>query len=301
MNIKYIKQAAIDKAKWDTCVKQARCSHPYALSDYLDAITDAKWNALVMGDYDAVMPLPARQKMGIQYVYQPFYAQQLGIYTSTTIDVSLEQAFIQAIPKHYSYIDIQLNYSHPVSKHQKCNLILDLNQTRDTLYVNYSNNLKRNIQKALQYNLQFKKLDELQTFLSFAKQIMLNENQAIYSTSIYNTLEKISKMLFSKGIAHIYQVSYQDEICTMMLVVEYRNRLINLVPLTSSKGKEVSSSPFLYHQLIQQSAGSPKYFDFEGSEIAGVKQFYKQFGAIEEYYPILKINRLPIWMRWFKK
>ncbi|MEI6310657.1 MAG: hypothetical protein WCP57_00215 [Bacteroidota bacterium] len=301
MNIKYILYAAIDKVKWDACVKQARCTHPYALSAYLDATTESKWNALVLGDYEVVMPLAVRQKMGVQYLYQPFYSQQLGIYSLVAIDESIEQAFINAIPRNFSYIDIQLNYTHPVSLNQKCNLILDLNHPKEELYANYSNNLKRNIQKALQQPLQWNKCDETHTYLTFAKQVMLEEQQSIYSTAIYASLERLTKMLFSMGIAQIYQVRYHDEICTMMLLIEYRNRLINLAPLTTNKGKEVLSSPFLYHQLIQQYAGTPIYFDFEGSEIKGVKQFYKQFGATEENYPILKINRLPIWMRWLKK
>jgi hypothetical protein len=42
--------------------------------------TAVVWDALVWGDYEFVMPLPVRKKWGIQYVYQPLFCQQLGIF-----------------------------------------------------------------------------------------------------------------------------------------------------------------------------------------------------------------------------
>ena len=38
-------------------------------------------------------------------------------------------------------------------------------------------------------------------------------------------------------------------------------------------------------------------FDFEGSEIPGIKSFYKKTGAVEEYYYRMRINKLPFPLR----
>jgi len=68
--IKYLKHTEINYAAWDACVKQSPNALLYAYSWFLDMAAD-QWDALVYGNYDAVMPLPWRKKWGIQYLYQP--------------------------------------------------------------------------------------------------------------------------------------------------------------------------------------------------------------------------------------
>jgi hypothetical protein len=44
-----------------------------------------------------------------------------------------------------------------------------------------------------------------------------------------------------------------------------------------------------------------RMLDFEGSDIATVARFYAGFGAQQENYPVLQLNRLPWLFRWLKK
>jgi hypothetical protein len=53
----------------------------YAYSWYLDIVSPG-WDALVKDDYKSVMPLTWRKKYGIKYLYQPFFTQQLGVFSS---------------------------------------------------------------------------------------------------------------------------------------------------------------------------------------------------------------------------
>jgi len=55
--IKYIKRADLLIEKYDTCIDLAINSRIYAYSWYLDVVAD-HWDALVYGDYEAVMPIP---------------------------------------------------------------------------------------------------------------------------------------------------------------------------------------------------------------------------------------------------
>ena len=41
--------------------------------------------------------------------------------------------------------------------------------------------------------------------------------------------------------------------------------------------------------------------DFEGSDIQNLAFFYSGFGAHEEKYAGIKLNRLPFWAKWLKK
>ena len=50
----------------------------YCYSWYLDAVSD-NWGALVMGDYEFIMPIPYTVKKNQSILYQPFFSQQLNV------------------------------------------------------------------------------------------------------------------------------------------------------------------------------------------------------------------------------
>jgi hypothetical protein len=90
-------------------VGEAFNSRIYANSWFLDR-TAVEWDALVYGDYEYVMPLPVRRKLGIRYLYQPLYSQQLGIFPPPPPEVAI--AYFEDLQHRFSYMDIQLNSSN---------------------------------------------------------------------------------------------------------------------------------------------------------------------------------------------
>ena len=79
IKIEFYKRSQIDVVKWDSLVRQSFMRLIYFESWYLDSMTNSNWNALIYGDYEFVMPLPFREKYFIQYIYQPFITQRLGV------------------------------------------------------------------------------------------------------------------------------------------------------------------------------------------------------------------------------
>ena len=88
MPVHYITYQQIDKSKWDNCIDTAANGLVYGYSFYLDAMAK-HWDALVLDDYEAVMPLTWRKKFGIRYLYQPAFTQQLGIFYKGTADAEM--------------------------------------------------------------------------------------------------------------------------------------------------------------------------------------------------------------------
>jgi hypothetical protein len=78
--INYLKHTEIDKALWDECIAQSVNRRVYAFSWYLDIVCPG-WDALVGDNYMHVFPLTHRRKWGVGYLYQPFFAQQLGLFS----------------------------------------------------------------------------------------------------------------------------------------------------------------------------------------------------------------------------
>jgi hypothetical protein len=58
---------------------------------------------------------------------------------------------------------------------------------------------------------------------------------------------------------------------------------------------------FLLDRMIKEFSGQQLVLDFEGSQIAGIAEFYRQFGSTPEPYPFLRFSQLPVPFRYFKK
>ena len=71
MIIKRIKHHQIDFVKWDLAIEKSSAPLIYGYAWYLNTITSNQWDALVVGDYEAVFPMPWKKKFGIKYIYQP--------------------------------------------------------------------------------------------------------------------------------------------------------------------------------------------------------------------------------------
>ena len=108
MAIQYLLYKDIDLIKYDTCISKSSSLRIYALTWYLNCVTDS-WSVLVLNDYEAVMPLPKRKKLGINYIYQAPWVQQLGIFSKNKIDKSTIVEFLEKIPKKFILVDYFFN------------------------------------------------------------------------------------------------------------------------------------------------------------------------------------------------
>ena len=154
--IQYLVNNQIDKKKWDSTI--AECGNIYAYSWYLD-IVHPGWEALVEDDYQAVMPLTGGKKFSVNYLFQPYFVQQLGVFSKAPMTPEKTKTFLQAIPKKYRFAEIRLNESNTfnddlqgIEYHR--NVILNLNQDYESIKANYHTNTKRNLAKAENNNLQ---------------------------------------------------------------------------------------------------------------------------------------------------
>ena len=110
LSIYYLTRDKVDTQKWDHCINTCSNGLVYSYTYYLDAMC-SNWSALVLNDYQAVMPLPWRKKWSIYYLYQPPFIAQLGLFANN-ITADLLEAFLKAIPKKFSYLDYMLNHKN---------------------------------------------------------------------------------------------------------------------------------------------------------------------------------------------
>ena len=303
MSIQYVTYSQIDKKKWDHCITTADNGLLYAHSFYLDTMA-SHWDALVMGDYECVMPLTWNKKYAIYYLYQPAFTAHLGVF-GKNITADVVNNFLTNIPGKFKYWDIYLNYANhfqlkDFELYQRMNYVLSLNDTYETIYKNYRDNIKRNIKKSIQLNCVFKKDFPVEDVISIAKE-QLKTISAVNDTDL-DRFQKLYTLLHEKGMAITYGVyASSNELVSSCVFFMDEKRAYYILVGNHPNGKTIGASHALIDAFIKDHAGQNLLLDFEGSDIRNLAFFYSSFGASEEKYVGIKMNRLPRLLQLFKR
>lgn len=291
MLFKYIKHIEIDKEKWDRCITHSVNGLIYANSWYLDIICE-NWDAIILGDYEAVLPLPWKRILGIKYIYHPFFSQQLGVFHKAGSSNILSE-FIKHIPYYFVKYHFSCNYMNNIIglvPNNRVNYVLNIDKSYDELFKLFSKNTKRNIKKGSANSIDIKYDTPINDFILLTKH---NNISKLGDTHI-NILHKLFNTLTNKKYAKTVG-AYDNEgaLVGAAFVVEFKNRITYLFAVSSDSGKQNSVMFAIVNDIIKNNINTGKIIDFEGSMIEGVARFYKGFGAdIENYYHINK-SKIP--------
>lgn len=298
-NLQYLQRKHIDTQQWDRCIGNAANGLIYARSFYLDSMA-THWDALVLGDYEAVMPLPWRKKWGIKYLYKPAFVQQLGVFTNKPLTVELVNKFLQALPEHFPFADFFLNYAHPGSglpKHS--NFLLPLHSAYEQIQRNYKHDLVKNLKRSSRFNLTYLKGVNYTEALAAFKELY-GSRFAHVTDDEYNRFEKVFAYSKERDQLIIRAVTENGKLLSIVLVLRDMQRLYLMVSVTGTEGRTKGANHVLIDRLIQEFAGSNLYLDFEGSDQPGIAHFYKNFGAADQPYFHYYYNKLPWPLRLLK-
>ena len=299
--ISFLNNSDIDREKWDQCIARSAVSTIYSQSGYLDLVAP-NWDALIMGDYSYIMPLNIKRKLGMNFLLQPIFAQQHGI--SPEAVYTIQNIFLKYIHNHFRYVAINLNAAHtePFPEgyivSQRDNFILNLSPAYEELKKNFSKHARRQIRKAEDQKVAVVRGLQSEEYLNLKN---LATGNKLPKKSM-QTLQRLIEFCHTNGNGTIY-AAYDDSnnLCAAAFFLFAGKRIIYLNAASGEEGKNNSSMYRIIDQFIKEHSSSPITLDFEGSTIPGIARFYKGFGAEPEQYYGLKMNRLPIPLRWFIK
>jgi hypothetical protein len=300
--IHYITHPAIDKTKWDACLEGAGNGLIYAGSFYLDTMA-GEWDALVLNDYEAVMPLTKRKKWGFHYLFQPFLTPVLGVF-GNSITESLVTRFLDSIPPVFKLWDISLNPSNKVNpvfgqQIHRHNYILSLQPSYEVIACQFSDNISRNIVKAQKNECRVRKGIDIEEIIAICRK----EYPGFISKIEAGTFEKLG-MIFGhykkSGITYgVYD--RENKLLASCAFLFFRQRAYYWLVGNSPENRDVGASHLLVDSFIRDYAGNDWVLDFEGSDEPSVATFYQRFGAFLEPYTTIYNQRLPFPFNLFKK
>jgi hypothetical protein len=213
---------------------------------------------------------------------------------------------VKAIPSEYRFVELNMNHNTYVNEFESFqlkennNFLLMLNNPYSEQKLLYSKNLKRNLKKASLSKMQLFKNDAPKALIQLFR---ADRGQSIkhFSELDYRNLESIMHVAIHKHCGQVW-MAYDEgnrPLAGMFLLFGPK-RIILLFTGNSKEGKESAAMPFLIDTFVKESANSSLIFDFEGSNDENLARFYKSFGAVNHSYQNLKINRLPLLLRFLK-
>ncbi len=297
MTIRYLQNSEIDYEKWDECISRSFNGNVYAWSWFLDIVCEG-WEALVMGDYEQVMPLTSGRKYGINYLYQPPFTQQLGVFSGSSPGILPAGDFLESLRAHFRFAEINLNrhnkINHPSFKVQmKKNYELDLIQPWEELRKNYTENTTRNIRKAGNYGISIVENADPAGIIAMFRREKGKEIKKLGDKQ-YQMLEKLIYRSSYKNVAMVAGAyDPNNQLCAGAFLVISHQRVVFLFSANNKIARQHGAMHLLVDRIIKKYAGQALTLDFEGSEIPGLARFYASFGSSETLYPSLVYNRLP--------
>lgn len=296
--IRYLKHDQIDQDKWDACINASPNGLLYAFSWYLN-MTAPGWHALVEGDYRSVMPLPRRRKWGIAYAYQPFFVQQLGIFSTLSLSEETTRSFVNAIPPEYRWVHLNLNTYNPLQPKEgeqlvkRINCELDLISPYEQLRKAYSNNTRRNLRKAENSGLFITHHGQPEVIIDAFRQNRGKQFRK-FTDQDYLLLRHLVYSGIHRGLVNL-RCAYtrENNFCAGIIFFKSRNKQIFLFSGATAEARQNAAMHLLVDDFIRQHAAQDLVLDFEGSSDANLARFYLGFGSKECVFLQIKINRLP--------
>lgn len=300
--IKYIRSQDLDIVKYNDCIENSIQSRIYAFSWYLDIVAD-NWGVLVQDDYKAVMPIPWKKKYGIKYVYPPFWLLELGVFS---LDENQDiNSFLEVLYCDFKFIELRLNTKNKFLKSDflinKQFQYLDLKIGYESILKGYNRNRKREIIKANKHHLIENWNDNPEKLITIFKANIAERVKGV-SDKDYTTLLNIMQLSIQKRVGELLTIyDTNDKLLAAAFFLKHKNKVTQLVCASDVSNRKNGVHAFFNDRAIFKYQPHFSVYNFGGSSMKNIANYYTSFGATTEEYQQIKYNNLPFLLGLFKK
>lgn len=285
MTYKYFENHQIDKSRWDELIDGCEQSLVYAKSWFLDIVSPG-WGAFIEAQWRWVMPVPVSRKFGIPYVIQPMFCQQLGVFGDVDKDFNTN-ILLTSLKRRFPYVVYQFNRFNALSEGKvnlRTTIELRLSTEHQLLSKYFSESHQKNIRRAKRFDCEMVASKDFKPFISLLQQMYGQKSLDAVKEKHYEALLEI----FEYGIQHTsselkYVYNQENQIIAGAYFLCHQKQYV-LFTARNHEGFEKKSTFLLIDDFILRHANSDDYLDFAGSDIKGIAEFNKGWGAKEFKY-----------------
>ncbi len=286
MQVKLVHNSLIDASKWNSLVEKSNHTKLFNYHWYLTAI-DTNWHGLILNDYEIIIPILKKNKIGIPKISNPLFAPQCNAIG----DLSNLHIIEKYISRHFFQIhftsDTLLNLNF-TTKTEVVKQVLPLNKSYDEIHASFVGNLKRSIKKANEVLIikELHNFEELkQALLTYLKFEHINSNSISHLQNLYNLkIDGLTNQIFACYTSDM-------QLGAISFFMTYKNECVYIKGTATPLGKRLFATPLIINNLINQKSNSDLTLDFGGSNNYNLAKFNKSFGAKDVTYFMYTRNK----------
>jgi hypothetical protein len=318
LNSHLLSRDEIDDAAWDAFVEASPQRYLYYYSWYLDAVCP-DWSGIVITEKEqwvSVMPLPLQERWGLRYAFQPRLTQFGGpIFKPVEMERHKEHHFLKTVlekildclPQNLSAFDLNL---HPDLQYflpfhwRKCQLQprltywLPLEESFGKMEKSFSSSVSNHVKKALKNGLAVEESQSTDSLLAIALQ------EKFFDEKEANTFRKVWEQisLRKKGFL-LYALSPEGQVCSGAAFIWDGNKMIFYAIAQGSFFKTSGANALLITEGIRLCFDRKgiRYFDFEGSMIEPVENYFRSFNPEAKIFFRIQKYRHPLLLKIYRR
>lgn len=283
--MKLVERKNIDVQLWDEKITNSSLNNPFIHSWALDA-TAENWSAIANEDYSFLLPVPWDKKLGVKRGRQHYFSRQLDWIGSTN---ELREA-LNFAKNHFHELDFGLSLTTTLEKTKRFQC---LNYSEE---IEYSKNTKRILKKE---QFEIIESDQIERFItiygdnSFKKFKQPDENLL--------RLKRLISALFEQKLAKLYVIEHNKELKAGAIFIDYKSTRTYLIGDSTPEFKKKGAMFHLLDFGIQNTSEKIETFDFGGSNVESVANFYKKLGGKDHFYSHFYWVNHPFWYSLLKR
>jgi Acetyltransferase (GNAT) domain len=294
---RFLERKDIDTLRWHTCLLTASAPTIYCRWEVLDRLAPG-WSAVVLGNYEQVMPVTTKSKYGVRYWYMPAFMAHTGVVGGGRPEDYLDK-MLQAVPRNIRYWDIDLKEEQApaeVGGHllERTNMFLPLKAAAEKGFHRLAT---RMLNKASEAGCLIKSATSVVAAIDFYRRQYAHLN---LSNNDYDCLRQVFEWAGDHGMMRVYHAVVNDNLVGVYGLLCDDHWVYSVFGGTSRQGKEIGAFYLLTSTALKEFENSNTVFRFEGSDKKGIADFNAQFGASRIAYQHLRVNRLPWPLRLLK-
>lgn len=287
--MKIIQRANIDTEKWDQTIANSSIENIFCYSWYLDA-TAKNWCALVSENYKTVLPLPYSKKLGVTQLYQPQFTREIDIFGS---DFDWNEA-IRFIQKEFKAVQFRTAVQLALTQtEQRVHQQLPLNGE----YA-FSTNAKRLIKKSKDIIIDTS--SSTQDLLNIFKETAFKKIDSISEEDVVR-LSDLMQDALKQNKGEVLVIKDGSKTVGAGFFLKDKSRITYLKGACYDEAKKKGAMFKLMESAFLRYESEFDIFDFGGSNVENVANFYRKFGASDRTYYNYQLKDLPKWYKAIKR
>lgn len=279
--IRRIQYKDIDFEKYSQCINQSVQKNWYVRKDVLDVLS-GKWEILVFNDYEAVMPINLKRKLGFIFVHMPLFCQQMGVFSKED-NPELNTEFLNFLKKKYRVFLYSFNHLNQFKTEleKRKNYIIPVSDYEILKRKKYFKGRKSTVKWS--QHLDFKELELNKETLLFIK----DNFKGISKPSDFTLFENYISFLKKNNALKLCGVFHQNMLINLAVLVDEGSQFSLLGLINDDEFKNENGPSFLIDKILEKNIHQTS-FNFMGSNIRGIEVFFKSFGAELADYSFLE-------------